>query len=65
MQFQDITRNAGVDILSFGGTKNGMMYGEAIVFFNPKLAEEFKYIRKQGMQLVRKCVLSRPNSLHY
>ena len=49
--FRDITRNAGVDILSFGGTKNGMMYGEAIVFFNPKLAEEFKYIRKQGMQL--------------
>ena len=48
---QDITRDAGVDVLSFGGTKNGMMYGEAIVFFNPKLAEEFKYIRKQGMQL--------------
>jgi threonine aldolase len=43
-----------VDVLSFGGTKNGMMYGEAIVFFNKELAENFKYIRKQGMQLASK-----------
>lgn len=50
-QLQEVTREAGVDVLSFGGTKNGMMYGEAIVFFNPRLAEDFKYIRKQGMQL--------------
>ncbi len=50
-QLREVTREAGVDVLSFGGTKNGMMYGEAIVFFNPHLAEEFKYIRKQGMQL--------------
>ncbi|MFZ0390062.1 MAG: low specificity L-threonine aldolase [Calditrichia bacterium] len=42
---------AGVDVLSFGGTKNGMMFGEAIVFFQPELARNFKYIRKQGMQL--------------
>ena len=45
---------AGVDVLSFGGTKNGMMYGEAVVFFNPKLADDFKYVRKQGMQLSSK-----------
>jgi threonine aldolase len=45
------TKNAGVDVLSFGGTKNGMMFGEAIVFFNSRLADQFKYIRKQGMQL--------------
>jgi threonine aldolase len=45
------TRDLGIDILSFGGTKNGMMYGEAIVFFNPDLSQYFKYIRKQGMQL--------------
>jgi len=45
------TRDLGIDILSFGGTKNGMMYGEAIVFFNPDLSQHFKYIRKQGMQL--------------
>ena len=49
--FRSFTRDAGVDVLSFGGTKNGMMFGEAIVFFNRSLAENFKYIRKQGMQL--------------
>jgi threonine aldolase len=48
------TRDLGVDILSFGGTKNGLMGGEAIVFFNRKLAENFKFIRKQGMQLASK-----------
>lgn len=53
-KFKDITRDAGVDILSFGGTKNGMMYGEAIVFMNPALAPDFKYFRKQGMQLASK-----------
>ena len=49
-----ITADAGVDLLSFGGTKNGMMAGEAVVFFDPKLSEGFKYIRKQGMQLFSK-----------
>jgi len=49
--FRDFTVNAGVDILSFGGTKNGMMFGEAILIFNPVLAAEFHYRRKQGMQL--------------
>lgn len=51
---KEITADVGVDVLSFGGTKNGMMYGEAVVFFDPKLAAEFKYIRKQGMQLSSK-----------
>jgi len=51
---KEITADVGVDVLSFGGTKNGMMYGEAVVFFNPKLAHDFKYIRKQGMQLSSK-----------
>jgi threonine aldolase len=49
--FSSFTRDAGVDVLSFGGTKNGMMFGEAVVFFNKRLAEDFAYIRKQGMQL--------------
>ncbi|HTF22162.1 MAG TPA: low specificity L-threonine aldolase [Chryseolinea sp.] len=49
--FRSFTRDAGVDVLSFGGTKNGMMFGEAVVFFNSDLAEDFSYIRKQGMQL--------------
>jgi threonine aldolase len=48
---REITGDAGVDVLCFGGTKNGMMYGEAVVFFNPSMARDFKYIRKQGMQL--------------
>ena len=51
---KEITADAGVDLLSFGGTKNGMMYGEAVVFFDKKLADGFKYIRKQGMQLPSK-----------
>ncbi len=50
----EMTGGAGVDVLSFGGTKNGMMYGEAVVFFNKALCEDFKYRRKQGMQLSSK-----------
>ncbi|MBN1185120.1 MAG: low specificity L-threonine aldolase [Bacteroidales bacterium] len=44
----------GVDVVSFGGTKNGLMYGEAIIFMNKALSLDFKYYRKQGMQLVSK-----------
>jgi threonine aldolase len=51
---KDITADAGVDVLSFGGTKNGMMYGEAVIFFDTKLGADFKYIRKQGMHLPSK-----------
>ena len=50
----EITAGTGIDVLSFGGTKNGLMYGEAIVFFNPELERNFKYVRKQGMQLASK-----------
>lgn len=50
----ELTRDAGVDVLSFGGTKNGMMFGEAVIFFNPELSREFNFIRKQGMQLISK-----------
>ena len=48
---RDITSRVGIDVLSFGGTKNGMMFGEAVVFFNPEVAKEVQYIRKQLMQL--------------
>lgn len=51
---KEITADVGVDVLSCGGTKNGMMYGEAVVFFNEAMAEDFKYIRKQGMHLPSK-----------
>ena len=51
---KEITADAGVDVLSFGGTKNGMMYGEAVIFFNQKFGGDFKFIRKQGMHLPSK-----------
>jgi threonine aldolase len=54
LPFRAFTTDAGVDILSFGGTKNGMMFGEAICFLRPGLSADFKYIRKQGMQLASK-----------
>jgi threonine aldolase len=54
LPFRKFTTDAGVDILSFGGTKNGMMYGEAVCFLKPGLSNNFKYIRKQGMQLASK-----------
>lgn len=46
-----ITTDAGIDVLSFGGTKNGMMFGEAVIFFNPDVSKEVTFIRKQLMQL--------------
>ena len=49
--FAAFTVEAGVDVLSFGGTKNGLMFGEAILIFNQELSRNVKYIRKQGMQL--------------
>lgn len=52
--FRSLTRDVGVDVLSFGGAKNGMMYGEAIVFFDQSLAKDFKYTRKQGTHLPSK-----------
>ncbi len=51
---KELTADAGVDVLSFGGAKNGMMYGEAVVFFDPQLAKDFKFVRKQGTHLPSK-----------
>ena len=48
------TRELGVDVLSFGGTKNGILGGEAVVFFNRALSSDFLFLRKQGMQLASK-----------
>jgi threonine aldolase len=50
----EISWRAGVDVLSFGGTKNGMAVGDAVVFFNSTLAEEFDYRCKQAGQLASK-----------
>jgi threonine aldolase len=54
LPFRSFTRDCGVDVVSFGGTKNGMMMGEAVLIFHPELAREIKYIRKQSMQLFSK-----------
>ena len=51
---RELTRESGIDILSFGGTKNGLMLGEAVVVFRPDLAEDFLTMRKQSLQLVSK-----------
>lgn len=48
---REISFDAGVDVLSFGGTKNGLMFGEAVVFADPGRARAFPYIRKQATQL--------------
>jgi len=54
LPFRAFTVDAGIDVLSFGGTKNGMMLGESVLFFNPELSKKTKYIRKQSMQLFSK-----------
>jgi threonine aldolase len=49
-----ITADVGVDVVSFGGTKNGLLGAEAVVLLEPRLAEGFEYVRKQSMQLASK-----------
>lgn len=51
---RDFTTDAGVDILSFGGTKNGLLYGEAVVVLNPEASDGLVYLRKLTMQLASK-----------
>jgi threonine aldolase len=51
---KEITWQAGVDVLCFGGTKNGMAAGEAVVFFDRALSREFDYRCKQAGQLASK-----------
>src|SRR4051812_34464305 len=48
VSLREISGDAGVDVLSFGGTKNGMIAGEAVVFFDPELAKNFPFRRMQG-----------------
>jgi threonine aldolase len=51
---KELTVDAGVDILSFGGTKNGMMMGEAVISFRPEITGAIQYFRKQSAQLASK-----------
>lgn len=54
LPIKEFTADCGADALSFGGTKNGMLIGEAVVFFRKELSENFLYIRKQAAQLFSK-----------
>jgi threonine aldolase len=51
---RSLTADVGVDVLSFGGTKNGLLGAEAVVFLDPDLGEGFEYLRKQSLQLASK-----------
>lgn len=50
----EMTTDVGIDILSLGGTKNGIMFGEGIVVLSPNIADSMKYLRKMNMQLASK-----------
>lgn len=52
--FKEMTKYLGIDVISFGGTKNGMMLGEAVVFMKKEDSKYFPFIRKQNMQLLSK-----------
>jgi len=52
--FKELTQEAGIDVATFGGTKNGLAFGEAVIFFDPEKAEEAAYIQKQAGQLPSK-----------
>lgn len=54
LTLRQATRDLGIDVLSFGGTKNGAMGAEAVVFFDKKISRDFLYVRKQAMQLASK-----------
>lgn len=63
--FADLTTHTGIDILSFGATKNGAMLAESIVCFRPELSRGLKYLRKMGMQLYSKMRYSSVQWLAY
>jgi len=63
--FAHLFSDTHVDVISFGGTKNGFMLGEAVVFLNQKLAEDFIYIRKQSGQLPSKTRFISAQFMHY
>lgn len=54
VSLKELTVDCGIDVLSFGGTKNGLMMGECVVVFNKALQEEARFVRKQSAQLASK-----------
>jgi threonine aldolase len=63
--FKETITDTGVDVLSFGGTKNGMLFGEAVVFLNPQLCKTAKFHRKQLAQLPSKSRFIANQFYHY
>ena len=53
-ELHDLVVGTGVDVVTFGGTKNGLMYGEAVLFVRPELGEHARFVRKQAGQLASK-----------
>ncbi len=51
---KEMTKNIGADLVSFGGAKNGLLFGEAVISFRPELTRDFRFFRKQGSQLFSK-----------
>ncbi len=54
LTFKELTADCGIDVLSFGGTKNGLMIGESVIVFHPDLKKEARFVRKQSAQLASK-----------
>jgi threonine aldolase len=54
VSLRESTTGCGVDVVSFGGTKNGLLFGDAVVFLRPELADGFEFVRKQLGQLASK-----------
>ena len=54
LELRELTADCGVDVLTLGGTKSGLLGAEAVVFFRPDLAADYLYARKQGTQLASK-----------
>lgn len=54
ISFREMITDTGVDIVSFGGTKNGLIFGEAVLVLNPDVVDGMLFLRKQSMQLASK-----------
>ena len=63
--FADFFKDLPIDVISFGGTKNGFVFGEAVVFLNQSLSKNFKFIRKQGLNLPSKSRFIAAQFLRY
>lgn len=63
--FAELTTELGIDIVCFGGTKNGLMMGEAVVILNAELSGDFKFLRKQSLQLPSKTRFISAQFSHY